>query len=248
MDAHALVTRLPRKLLLAVGVCLFLALAPGAAAYNGSMTIHATKRDVLYGRSTVLTGRLVDANGAPVGNTPVFLQSSAFPYKQPPSTAGGTFTNAQGLYVFEVKPELNTRYSVSRVHLLPPPVEATGPRSRKLLIAVYPYPHFSLRTKGHLVLAHYRLKFSPTLPTPIDHRPVTWYGNDGSSSRWRTIAHGRTREIKPGTIRTGLRHRLGSAAKAKAYRVNACIDFPKHHDVGFGRPTAHPKNCPRHGY
>jgi len=239
---------MPRNVLLAAGVCVFLYLAPGAGAFGGSITLHATKRDILYGRSTVLTGRLTDKQGKPLVYSPVALTSSPYPYRKKLTSAVPTLTNASGLYAIQVTPEYNTRYFVRREHTIPPPVHPTKPRSPAVLVAVYPFPRFTLRTAGGYARAHYRLKFSPKLPTPIAHRRVTWYEHSASGSRWRTVGHDRTREVRPGVIRTGFRHKLSGPGQSSGYRVNACIDFPKKHDVGFGRPTAHPTACPRHGY
>ena len=140
--------RLPRKVLLAAGACLFLYLAPGAGAYSGSLTLHATKRDVLYGRSTVLTGRLSDKHGKPVANAPVSLTSAPYPYKHPVTTDAAAITNNHGHFKIKVKPEYNTRYFARRYHPpVPPPGHATKTRSRTVLVAVYPVPHFNLRTR-----------------------------------------------------------------------------------------------------
>jgi hypothetical protein len=240
-------TRLPRKVLLAAGLCLFLYLAPGAGAFSGSLSIHATKRDLIYGHSTVLTGRLTDTYGNPVAYAAVGLRSNPYPYKHWFNPGVTTYTNAQGLYAIEVTPEFNTRYFVRRLNSLPLPARATKPRSRTNLVDVYPFPHFRLRTAGGYVRAHYDLKFSPALPTPIANRRVTWYQHK-RGTLWRTVSHDRTKEIRPGVIRTHFRQKLPSTGQISGYRVNACIDFPKRHDVGFGRPTKHPTACPRHRY
>ena len=77
---------------------------------------------------------------------------------------------------------------------------------------------------------------------------MTWYFHKDGTKRWRAVDHTRTRKIRPGVIRTGLHYKLPSTRHPYSYHVNVCIDFPRRHDVGFGRPKANPTPCPRHGY
>src|SRR4051812_37169439 len=102
-----------RRAALALGA-IVLAASPTAVATakppkpgpGSTLSIAAKPSPVVFGRSTVVSGKLVGTN---VSGQTVTLRSDPFPFGKL-SNAGTIPTNATGDYAFTQKPTVNTRY------------------------------------------------------------------------------------------------------------------------------------------
>jgi hypothetical protein len=90
-----------------------LPLAASSAPPVRSLSLGASPNPVVYGKATILSGKLTGANNA--GKT-VTLQEDPYPFGNF-SNAGNATTGADGSYAFTRKPPVNTRYRTRQGNL-----------------------------------------------------------------------------------------------------------------------------------
>jgi hypothetical protein len=137
---------------------------------NKTLSVSAAPNPVVFGRATVLSGRLTGKNHA--GQT-VSLQSDPVPYDRFSAVATGV-TSSNGSVTFQQRPRVNTRFKLRR----------GGTESGVVTVLVR--IRTSLRVSDSTPLAGRRLRFSGRACPAHDGARVAVQRRT-STGRWRTV-------------------------------------------------------------
>jgi hypothetical protein len=174
---------------LAAGPTPVAAAKPPKPGPGSTLSIAAKPSPVVFGRSTVVSGRLVGTN---VSGQIVTLRSDPFPFDKL-SNAGTIVTNATGDYAFTQKPTVNTRYQ-TRVGNV-----------QSAIITVLVRPAVSLRLSDYTPKRGQRVRFAGRVCPERDGAVLAIQRR--SSGKYRTIAHTTLKDI-PGTPCSSYRRTL----------------------------------------
>jgi hypothetical protein len=209
------------KIIIALGLAA-LGLVPAAAAApkppkpgpGSTLSIAAKPSPVVFGRSTLVAGKLVGTNVA--GQT-VTLRSDPFPFDKL-SNAGTVVTNATGDYAFTQKPTVNTRYQ-TRVGSV-----------QSAIITVLVRPAVSLRLSDYTPKRGQRVRFAGRVCPERDGAVLAIQRR--SSGKYKTIAHATLKDI-PGTPCSSYRRTLHIHRDG---RFRAVIARGSDHATGLSHP------------
>jgi hypothetical protein len=210
-----------RRAALALGA-IVLAAGPTAVATakppkpgpGSTLSIAAKPSPVVFGRSTVVSGKLVGTN---VSGQTVTLRSDPFPFGKL-SNAGAIPTNATGDYAFTQKPTVNTRYQ-TRVGNV-----------QSAIITVLVRPAVSLRLSDYTPKRGQRVRFAGRVCPERDGAVLAIQRR--SSGKYKTIARTTLKDI-PGTPCSSYRRTLRVHRDG---RFRAVIARSSDHATGLSRP------------
>jgi hypothetical protein len=199
---------------LAIGPTATVAAKPPKPGPGSTLSIAAKPSPVVFGRSTLVSGRLVGSNAA--GQT-VTLRFDPFPFDKF-SNAGTIVTSATGDYAFTQKPAVNTRYQ-TRVGNV-----------RSAIITVLVRPAVSLHLSDSTPKRGQRVRFSGRVCPQ----------HDGSALSIQRRSHGKYRTIAHAT----LKHVAGSSCSSyrrtlrirRDGRFRAVLARHADHATGLSRP------------
>jgi len=145
---------------------------------GSTLSIAAKPSPVVFGRSTVISGKLVGTNAA--GQT-VTLRSDPYPFDKFTNT-GTTTTSATGDYSFTQKPGVNVRYQ-TRVGAV-----------QSSIITVLVRPSVSLRLSDYTPERGQRVRFAGRVCPEHDNASLSIQRRT-STGKYRTIARTTLRDI-----------------------------------------------------
>lgn len=182
---------------------------------NGQLSIAANPKEVTWGRSTVISGRL---KGTPAAGQGIALQVNPFPYAGY-VTGPTTLTDGTGNYRFVAAPTVNTRYRVQTVTATP------AQTSGELTVPVAPRISFSLSDR------------TPRAGQLVRFYGFVWPSHDGrtahiqrrtSTGSWSTVARVTLKD--DGELRSKYSRRL-RVRRNGTYRVRLLADSD--HATGY---------------
>ena len=141
---------------------------------SGELTVAASKPQVTYGRSAVISGQLKQA---PVAGQQVALEQSPFPFGKFSEVAKAT-TDATGNYSFTVTPTVSTRYRV---------VKAVKPKLTSAETQVNVAILVTRRVGDKTPARGQRVRFSGRTAPALAGRPVTIERRVADGS-WKAVA------------------------------------------------------------
>ena len=231
-------TRVPRS-----RAATFVALAALAVAGIGaqgasaaSVNIKAKPDAITYSQGSVkIKGFLVVDPGASAAGRTLKLYERPYPYRSA-SLIATTVTDAEGHYVFDVEPDVNSTYKVA---INEPDVVA---RSKSQQVVVFAQGKLKVKTtRDRHIASRFKLKYSPSLTTNLAHRKVLWYFNEVGKPRFSIKDKTRTKAPRKGLL-VG-KSRFKAPSGDYRFRVTYCIDVPNQKDIGVGPPGAS-RSCP----
>jgi hypothetical protein len=210
-----------RTLFLAV----LLLLAPAPAAVAAEISLDVAPRDVRFGDTSTLTGRVTEG-GAPVAGAVVVLQGVRYPFAGPDQELARATTDASGAYRFERAFDRNWQVRVALG-------ETRSPRRN-----VFVFPRFSLsfdaRNPRVIELTQrYRVPRGVELEQPT----LFYVGRRGQATAPRA-ATARLRRLRPGQFVSTAVVRIPSAWGGR-FRYASCFRYT--FGSGMGDPKA---KCP----
>ena len=209
--------------------------AQGASA--ASVSIKAKPEAITYSQGSVkIKGFLIVDPGASAAGRTLKLYERPYPYRSA-NVIATTVTDAEGHYVFDVVPDINSTYKVA---INEPDVVA---RSKSQQVVVFAKGKLKVKTtRDRHIASHFKLKYSPNLPTNLAHRKVLWYFNEVGKPRFAIKDTSRTKARRKGLL-IG-KSRFEAPSGNYRFRVTYCIEVPHQKDIGVGPPGA-PRTCPR---
>lgn len=199
---------------LAIGNTAVAATKPPKPGPGSTLSIAAKPSPVVFGRSTVVSGKLIGTN---VSGQTITLRSDPFAFDKF-SNAGTIATNATGDYAFTQKPTVNTRYQ-TRVGNV-----------QSVIITVLVRPAVSLRLSDYTPKRAQRVRFAGRVCP--EHDGAVLAIQRRSSGKYKTIAHTTLKDV-PGSTCSSYRRTLRIHRDG---RFRAVIARHADHATGLSRP------------
>jgi hypothetical protein len=208
-----------------------------AASAAPALSIKPKKREILFGKSTRITGHL---GGTSPSGKRIELQKNPYPYNGFQHLATKS-PDSNGNYSFSVRPDRNTRYRAVLV--------GTSSKSGQRAIYVDGVGTLTVRTsKSNHAIAKMTFSFSPQLDTNLFVGvALHWYlriDRKGASKKFHRIRTNKTRRLAEGKIGGSLNYKLPSSVGKSKYTIKYCFQPKKKGDVGVGVPGKAFKKCP----
>jgi hypothetical protein len=222
-----------RALVIALLAFAVLPMTASAAVLDFSVT---PKDGADYGDPHTITGRLADANGAPLVNRQVVLEVRAYPFREPFRQLATATSGADGRFVFEQP--LDRNYLVR--------VFAPESDDRSSATRAYVFPRSNLT---FTLVRRNVIRIVQTYRTPVDvklTKPTLFYvgqrGNNTAprAARAETKRVKRNGKVQKGRFRATAQVRIPKAWKGR-FRYASCFPY----NAGMGNPRL---GCPRKRY
>ncbi|MEA2496972.1 MAG: hypothetical protein QOJ29_4883 [Thermoleophilaceae bacterium] len=205
-----------------------------AASAAPALTIKPKNREILYGgKSTKITGHLSGVN--PNSGQQIRLQANPYPYNGFVNKGALKRTDANGNFVFIVKPDRNTRYRA----LLP----GTTTTSPGRAIYVNGVTKWKNKPKGRTIHLSFTFTFSPQVATSLfSGVPLRWYFRT-QGGKFHRVRTNKTKRLAEGVIGGKLDYTYPNSVGKKKYFVSWCFRPKQSGDVGVGVPGKAFKKC-----
>jgi hypothetical protein len=222
-----------RSLLIALLALAVLPTAASAAVVDFSVT---PEDGADYGEPHTITGRLADANGAPLANRQVMLEVRAYPFREAFRPLATATSGADGRFVFEQP--LDRNYVVRAF------APESGDRSRSTRAYVFPRSNLTFTLVRRNVI-----RIVQSYRTPVDvklTKPTLFYvGRRGKqtaprAARADTKPVKRKGKVQKGRFRASAQVRIPAAWKGH-FRYASCFPY----NAGMGNPKL---GCPKKRY
>lgn len=220
-----------------VGAASLLIGVPAASAAP-SVSIHVKKREILFGKSTKITGHV--GGVAPNSGQQVKLYSNPYPYKGFHYESSRK-TNSHGNYSFTTGPDRNTLFMVQLIQSK----KATA-SSAKRFIYVDGVTKWKLKFKkgSRTIRVSFVYSFSPQLNTSLFVGvPLRWYFKTSSQKKYHRVATNKTKRVAAGSIGGNLKYTYPNSVGKQKYTVSWCFQPKKKGDIGVGVPGKAFKKC-----
>jgi hypothetical protein len=207
----------------------------GVPAASAAVSIHPQKREILYGKSTKITGHL---GTAPNKGQRIRLESRPYPYTGAFKPVSRKNTDSNGNYSFTVRPDRNTRYRAV--------VVSTGETTAQRAVYVDGVTKWKLKFKkgSRTIHVSFVYSFSPQLGTSLFAGvPLRWYFKVQGSKAHR-VRTTKTKRVAEGSVGGNLKYTYPNSVGKRKYTVSWCFQPKKKGDVGVGVPGKAFKKCP----
>ncbi|MEA2430503.1 MAG: hypothetical protein QOI19_976 [Thermoleophilaceae bacterium] len=227
--------RLIRVCVVALAASLLVGVPAASAA--ATLTIKPKNREILYGgKSTKITGHL--SGVSPNSGQQIRLQANPYPYNGFVNKGGLKQTDANGNFVFIVKPDRNTRYRA-----LLPGTTTTSP-GRTIYVNGVTKWKLKFKKGSRTIKVSFNFTFSPQLDTSLfTGVPLHWYFRT-SGQKFHRVRTNKTKRLAQGVIGGNLTYTYPNSVGKKKYFVSWCFRPKQNGDVGVGVPGKAFKQCP----
>jgi hypothetical protein len=195
---------------------------PGTAL--AGLDVAVQPNEARYGDPHQASGRMTDANGAPLAGRRIALEERDYPYTAEFRPIAHATTDADGRFSFDgIKLSRNADLRVTAF-------DATTSG----IARAFTYPAFTLKYRP---AGTDRIRVTQTYTTPRGVRlgaPTLFYLGSGTATRSTRRVSARTRRIAAGRFRATAIIRLPSAWKGR-FKYASCFGYSK--DSGMGDPT-----------
>ena len=206
----------------------------GVPAASAAVSIHPKKREILFGKSTKITGHLGASSNS---HQRIRLESKPYPYNDAFQPVSRKNTDSNGNYSFTVKPDRNTRYRAV--------VVSDGTTSAQRAIYVDGVTNWKLKFKkgSRTIHVSFNFNFSPQLDTSLFVGvPLHWYFK-AQGQKLRRVRTNKTKRLAEGSIGGNLTYTYPNSVGKRKYTVSWCFRPKQSGDVGVGVPGKAFKAC-----
>ena len=206
-----------------------------AASAATTVTIKPKKREILFGKSTRITGHL--GGVSPNSGQKIRLESKPYPYTGAFQSVSSKNTDSNGNYSFTVSPDRNTHYRAV--------VVSDGTASGQKAIYVDGVTKWKLKFKkgSRTIRVSFTFNFSPQLQTSLFVGvPLRWYFKV-SGGKFHRVKTTKTKRLAEGSIGGNLKYTYPNSVGKRKYTVSWCFRPKKSGDVGVGVPGKAFKKC-----